>query len=104
DGGVVIIFPEGTRSRTGELQPFKKGAFTLALEAQVPVIPAVVTGSDRIMPSDTRSIRPGTVDLYFGDAVEVAGRSAEDVDRLIAEVRLSMQQMLERATSGAPAT
>ncbi len=104
DGGVVIIFPEGTRSRTGELQPFKKGAFTLALEAQVPVIPAVVVGSDRIMPSDTRAIRPGTVDLYFGDAVEVAGRSAEDVDRLIAEVRLSMQQMLERATSGAPAT
>ncbi|HET6233287.1 MAG TPA: lysophospholipid acyltransferase family protein, partial [Longimicrobiaceae bacterium] len=59
--GAVVIFPEGTRSRTGRLQPFKKGAFMLAVEAGVPVVPTVVVGSYDIMRPDTWKIRPNTI-------------------------------------------
>ncbi len=61
----VIIFAEGTRSRTGRLQPFKKGAFTLAIEAGVAVVPAVVTGSFQIMPPGSRRIHPNTIHVHF---------------------------------------
>lgn len=74
----VIIFPEGTRSRTGRLQSFKKGAFQLAVEAGVPVVPTVVTGSFQIMPPGSRKIHPNTVHIHFlpavrGDEVRALG-------------------------------
>jgi 1-acyl-sn-glycerol-3-phosphate acyltransferase len=99
DGGAVIIFPEGTRSKTGELQPFKKGAFVLALEARVPIVPAVVFGSPRIMPAGSLRIQRGVMDLYFGEPVTVEGYLPNRVEELISTVRGRMLQMLaaERA-------
>src|SRR5690606_13376093 len=61
----VIIYPEGTRSLTGELLPFKKGAFSLALEAAVPVVPVVVTGSAEIQRPGSLRIRPRPVHVHF---------------------------------------
>lgn len=96
DGGIVVIFPEGTRSPTTELQLFKKGAFQLAVAAGVPILPVVVRGSDAIAPPGTWRISPGMMDLHIGDPVPVddyveGGR----LDDLIAEVRGRMQAMLE---------
>ncbi len=84
DRSAVIIFPEGTRSRSGRLQPFKKGAFQLARGSGVPIVPAVVTGSFRIMPPGSWIVRPDTIHVHFLPPVPTAG--AEDVQALMDEV------------------
>lgn len=94
DGGVVIIFPEGTRSKTGELQPFKKGAFNLAIQADLPIVPSVVIGSDRITPAGAMHVRKGTFELHYGEPIETSAYTPEQVDDLAALVRGRMEEML----------
>ena len=83
---VVVIFAEGTRSRTGRLQPFKKGAFVLAHETGIPIIPTVVTGSFDIMRPDTFIVRPATIHVYFEPAVWPQGLSVEEISARVREV------------------
>jgi 1-acyl-sn-glycerol-3-phosphate acyltransferase len=100
DGGTVIVFPEGTRSRTGDLQPFKKGAFLLALEAGVPIIPVIVTGSDQIMSAGSSRIRSGSLDVHFGDPIPSDGFVLENVEELISFVHGRMNEMLVAVRGG----
>ena len=65
----VSTFPEGTRSRTGRLLPFKKGAFYLAMESGAPVIPVSIWGSEQMMTKGSLRIKPGTAHLTFHPAV-----------------------------------
>lgn len=95
--GTVVIFPEGTRSRTGELQPFKKGAFVLAVEAGVPIVPTVVRGSFDIMPPGGWVVRPGRIHLHFCPPVPTSGYTPEQVDLLAARVREAMLETLREA-------
>jgi len=74
----IIMFPEGTRSATGELQPFKKGAFVLAIQTGVDVVPAAISGSREIMKKGSLLIRPGTVRVRFGEPISVQGLSLDD--------------------------
>jgi 1-acyl-sn-glycerol-3-phosphate acyltransferase len=73
DCSTIIMFPEGTRSKTGELQPFKKGAFVLAIQTGVEVVPAAISGSRSVMRKGSIRIRPGTIRVRFGDPIEVSG-------------------------------
>ncbi len=87
-GGVnILAFPEGTRSRSGEVLPFKKGVFILALEAGVPVVPVAIANSGRILPTGTFSIRPGVVRMKLGAPIATAGRGVAERDALAREVR-----------------
>jgi 1-acyl-sn-glycerol-3-phosphate acyltransferase len=82
-GGVnVIIFPEGTRSPDGRLQPFKSGGFHLALDAQVPVIPVTVSGSWQLIPKRSLRVRSGPVKVVYGKPIETAGMTARDREAL----------------------
>ena len=63
----ALVFPEGTQNRTGQLlQPFKDGAFRMALETNVPVIPVVIKGAGKLMPPGKFSISPGIIHIQFG--------------------------------------
>ena len=87
-GGVSLLaYPEGTRSRSGEILPFKKGPFVLALQAGVPVVPIAIAGSREVMPSGLRAIRPGPVRLAIGAPIPTAGLPMEGRDDLVRQTR-----------------
>lgn len=94
EGGVVVIFPEGTRSRTAEMLPFKKGAFMLAIQGGLPIVPAVVTGSDKVFAPGFPSIRPQDIELFFLPPVLPEGYTHDTADELIAKVRAIMEEAL----------
>src|SRR5690606_15934022 len=91
DNSSVVIFPEGTRSPTGELLPFKKGAFMLALRTGVDIIPVAVLGTRRIQPKGGWRIRSGRIILRFGEPIPVAQYSEAERDDLIELVRSRIQ-------------
>jgi 1-acyl-sn-glycerol-3-phosphate acyltransferase len=86
-GSTFIIFPEGTRSRTGELGPFKRGAFVVAIEAGSKIVPLAVLGATELLPPGRFRIRPGTVRVRVLDAVDASQYSYGDRERLLDEVR-----------------
>lgn len=69
----VLVFPEGTRSPDGKLQEFKEGAALLAIRAETPIVPVAVVGTEQVLPSKSKEIRPGQVELRIGKPIEVAG-------------------------------
>jgi 1-acyl-sn-glycerol-3-phosphate acyltransferase len=93
DDAVVVMFPEGTRSADGTLLPFKKGAFVLALELGVPVIPVGVSGGRRIMPKGSLLVRPGTMRVHIGAPIEVEGMTVQDRDRLLETARAEVERL-----------
>jgi 1-acyl-sn-glycerol-3-phosphate acyltransferase len=93
-GNAFVIFPEGTRSRTGELLPFKKGGFLMAIGAQAPIVPVAVTGARDAMRKGSPLIWPATVTITLGAAIPTAGLNVDNRDALIARVRQSMQSLL----------
>jgi 1-acyl-sn-glycerol-3-phosphate acyltransferase len=86
-GACFLIFPEGTRSRTGELGPFKKGGFVVAMDAGSRILPVVLRGTRELMPRGGFRIRPGTVTVRVLDPIAVSSYSYGDRDALIDEVR-----------------
>jgi 1-acyl-sn-glycerol-3-phosphate acyltransferase len=87
-GVSFAVFVEGTRAKPGELLPFKKGAFYMAREAGVPVVPVAIKNSDVLMGKGTGEARSGTIDMVFMRPLETVNRTTdEDIDRLIAEAR-----------------
>ena len=92
-GNSFLIFPEGTRSRTAELLPFKKGGFIMAIKAQAPIVPVAVSGGRAAMRKGSWIVRPVMVDVKIGDPVETKGMSLDDRDRLIEIVRTRIEEL-----------
>ena len=95
-GNSFLIFPEGTRSRDGQLLPFKKGGFIMALQAQVPIVPVAVQGGRDAMHKGSSVVRPVTVTIRVGAAIPTAGLSIADRDELIDRVRMQVQNLLSQ--------
>ena len=93
-GSSFLIFPEGTRSRTGALLPFKKGGFIMAIKAQAPVVPIGISGARRAMRKGSPVIYPVTVSVRIGEPVETAGLTMDDRDRLVSTVRDRVASLL----------
>jgi 1-acyl-sn-glycerol-3-phosphate acyltransferase len=94
-GRPVLLFPEGTRSRSGRLGPFKRGAFHLAISAGVPVVPVAVSGSGRVLPPGSMfRIRPGAVRVRFAPPIDAASYGPDGLDRLSADVRARIVERL----------
>jgi 1-acyl-sn-glycerol-3-phosphate acyltransferase len=83
----VMIFPEGTRSRTSELLPFKDGAFRLAIEAGVPILPLALSGTRTALPKSSWRFGRSVAEVRVLEPVETAGLSLADVPALKARVR-----------------
>ncbi|MGH7703088.1 MAG: lysophospholipid acyltransferase family protein [Gemmatimonadales bacterium] len=83
----VIIFPEGTRSPTGEMLPFKDGAFRLAIEAGVPILPLAVVGTSTALPKHDWRFGRSAAEVRVLPPVETAGLTMKDVPVLKAQVR-----------------
>ncbi len=101
-GASVILFPEGTRSETYRLRPFKKGAFVLAIDTQAPVVPVAVHGTLEIMPKGSPLVRPGRVDLHFLPPLDTAGKSYADRDALAVEAQARIAECLAREYGETP--
>jgi 1-acyl-sn-glycerol-3-phosphate acyltransferase len=95
DSSSIIIFPEGTRSESGELLPFKKGSFMLALHSGIEVVPVAITGSRAILPKGSWRVRGGRIIVRFGDPIDTARYSASQRDELMARVRSEIQALLD---------
>jgi len=88
----IIIFPEGTRSQDGNLLPFKKGGFSLALRAKVPIMPVGISGSSRLQPKGSFiPNQKGVIYIRVGKPIETAqgGRSAKT------EIMMTVRQAIE---------
>lgn len=86
-GVPIVSFPGGSRTPDGNVLPFKKGAFMLALKAGVPIVPISITGSIKVLPRASISIQPGTIWIHYAQPIDVSGYSVDDRDRLMADVR-----------------
>ena len=93
-GNSFLIFPEGTRSRTADLLPFKKGGFIMAIKAQAPIVPVAVQGGRAAMRKGSRIVRPVTVSVRIGEPIETAGLALAERDALIAQTRTRIEALL----------
>lgn len=97
-GQTVLIYPEGERTFAPKMAPFLRGAFVLALESGVPVVPIVIEDAYRLMDERSLRSRPGTLHVRILEAISTDDRDADDRERLQAEVRATMEDALgERA-------
>ena len=94
-GTSVVIMPEGTRSATPVLGPFKKGAFHMAMQAGVPIVPIVVRNAGELMWNKSMVVHPGTVDVHVLDPVPTDHWTPENLSDRIAEIRQSYVDTFE---------
>ena len=93
-GDSFMVFPEGTRSRTGVLLPFKKGGFLMAIRGQAAIVPVAIQGAAAAMRKGSPFIRPVTVSVRFGPPIETAGTESSQRNALIARTRAAIEQLL----------
>ena len=93
-GNSFLTFPEGTRSRTGALLPFKRGPFLMALKAQVPVVPVAIQGGTASMQKGSPIVRPTTVSVRIGQPVDTRGMDISDREILADTVRARVEALL----------
>ncbi|MFQ5477654.1 MAG: lysophospholipid acyltransferase family protein [Candidatus Binatia bacterium] len=90
----VVFFPEGSRSDTLELRPFRKGAAAFALDAGLPVVPVAISGSEKVLPKYSRWVRGGTIRVKVGEPIDTAAMAIEDRHALTALIQERVEQLL----------
>ena len=98
DCGVSLIaFPEGSRTRDGHVQPFKKGIFSLAQKFEVPIVPVSIVGSYEFFQTGNWMLRPSTIKVFLHDTIDTSGINRRDVDSLRERVRAIVVAPLEQS-------
>jgi 1-acyl-sn-glycerol-3-phosphate acyltransferase len=92
-GMPLVVFPEGGRSPTGQLQEFMGGAFYVAIRAQAPVVPMAIVGTYEMLPMNSFHVLPGEVDLVIGEPISSTGLRLRDMEKLAARVRQAIAEM-----------
>jgi 1-acyl-sn-glycerol-3-phosphate acyltransferase len=95
NGTSVLFFPEGTRSTTGRMREFKKGAFIMALDLGLPILPITIRNTDKILPARTRDLFPGRATMVIHPPIDAPKYGKERLEDLMADVREVIQAGLE---------
>lgn len=96
----IVFFPEGTRSPDGEIKAFKKGAASLAIEAQVPILPVAIAGTGEILPKGSLFVDPGRrAALVVGEPISTLGKSQKDREAVTQLSREAVERLLSDARS-----
>lgn len=98
-GKSIVVFPEGTRSKTGELQPFKRGAFVIACEGEIPIVPVVIRGGSRALKSGSFTLRPAKIEIEVCPVVQATNFKNLDQDTLAKEMHTLFLKKLEGETN-----
>lgn len=93
----ILIFPEGTQNRSGEvLQPFKDGAFRIALETKQPILPIMIEGAGKLMPPGRFQIYPGKIKITIGEEISTDAYTSKELGQLKAVVFDKMKNLVEK--------
>jgi 1-acyl-sn-glycerol-3-phosphate acyltransferase len=98
NGVSVMIFPEGTRSEDGNVKPFKKGGFVMAVDTGAPIVPIILRGTRSIMTKGSWRINPGDVTLTIEKPIDTTGYTRETKEDLIKTVRRVICEVFEKET------
>lgn len=86
----IMIFPEGTRSPDGQIHEFKKGAFIISIEKQLPILPITINGSRKILPKKSIAFRPGIIEVIIGRPIDPTPYSHDTISEFIEYCRSAM--------------
>ncbi len=95
NGTSVLFFPEGTRSKDGELGRFKKGAFNFAFDLNLPILPVTINGTNKIMPSGSFNLLPGKAKLIVHSPIDISQYTRENVGDLMEATKKVIDSGLE---------
>ena len=101
-GRSLAVFPEGTRTRDGQLQEFKSGAFKIALKAGVPIVPVAIRGTFTLLPRTTLAPKPGRVDVILSPPIETQDYDEANLPALIGRTKAAIQRALDSPGSSEP--
>lgn len=93
-GNSIIVFPEGGRSTSKEMKPWKHGAFLLSMKSGLPIVPTAIRGNYDVMPRGRPSIEPGPVQIVIGDPIDTSALSVRQKNHLMEEMRAEIEAML----------
>ena len=92
----TVVFPEGTRSRTGELLPFKNAPFGLAIAAEAPLVPLYISGTFGILPKGRFRLQPATIRIRVGEPIDTSAMTLGDRQQLRERARAAMLALAAR--------
>jgi 1-acyl-sn-glycerol-3-phosphate acyltransferase len=98
-GMPLLVFPEGERSPTGETQPFRRGAFYVAVEAQADVVPMAILGTYQAFPIGSAHLRPGPLQLMIGETIPIAGYTRSNLGTLAERTQAAVAELCRAAGS-----
>lgn len=93
-GASVVIFPEGTRNNTGEMRPFKRGAFKIAYDLKLPILPVTVIGTNKILPNNSLNLLPGKAKIIIHKPVDIKRTKESDLPELMNQIRTIISSAL----------
>ena len=96
NGTSVVIFPEGTRSKTGDMIPFKRGAFKLAIDLGLPILPVTVSGTINILPTNSVNLMPGCVRMMIHEPMDISAYNESNMQELMQKVKDKIQTGLPK--------
>ncbi len=95
NGTSVVFFPEGSRSGDGTIKPFKKGAFRMAIDLGLPVLPVTINGTKKVLPKGGIDLKPGGVTMIIHEPISVTGYSEENLNELMDKTRMIINASLD---------